>query len=375
MNLHHRLADGNHQKTLDVVIKRISYPVNLIIPLALTLVSFLSVKDYFGGSWDIGNFSSGFWSILSSGIARWLNVEAQAVLGTLVLILYAVGPLTMYVFVYGITKRHLPAIITSILMQLPLFPLSGLPPPRLTLALVGGDGAHIAGLSLMPLTSLMFLEYLRSQKSAALVAFSIVAAVMTSVSFFSVYILAIVMLFVTISEVLIDQGKLKVKRFLKSLLVLGVVMVVVYNRTLINMAVSAEGQTTIQVFLNFLPLSFFLVPILGTFFFLVFDRRPNLQPIFISLSLTILFWIFHWIRVAFVNAPLFDQDRYGAEVSVFFAFVMGVVFTVIFDLIRGGFLLTKFKLGKEQRLWVAYGFMTIILISILSSLLFINRSI
>lgn len=375
MNLHHRMADNNHQDRLDLVFKKISYPLNFIIPAALVVISLYTLKDYFGGVWELGNFSSPVWHILSQLISQIFNLDQEAVLNSLILFLIALGPLTAYLFIFQITRRHLPAIIASILMQLPLFPFSTAAPAKLILALVDGDAAHVASLSLLPIAGLAFLEYLRSKSTPRLVLFAVMTALMASLSFFSLYILFIVMLFITISEVLIDQGRVKVIRMAYGLLVLLLVIFLVYNVSLIKMLFSGEGQTTLQVFLNFLPLSFFLIPILGTFFFLIFDRRPSLQPIFISLSLTILFWIFHWIRVSFVDTAIFDQDRYGAEVSFAFSFLSGVLLTVVFDLIRGGVLLKKYNLTKDQRFRVAYGLMTLFLTVMLLSLILIKRNV
>ncbi len=375
MNLQHRVVDNRYLTQLDMVMKRIAYPLNFLIPLGLTLISLYNIRDYFGTSFELGNFSTGFWSWVAGQIAGFVHTDSQVILSTIVLLCYALGPLTAYLFVYQLTERHLPAIITATLIQLPAFPFSGMPPIQLSLALIDGDAAHVAALSFMPLAALAFLDYLRSKNITQILVFTAISAFMASLSFFSIYVLAIVMVFITISEVLIDQGRIKIRRALSCVGVVTLTAFLVYNISLWNILTSQEGQNTIRVFLNFIPLSFFLLPILGIFFFLIFDRRPKLQPVFLSLSLTILFWLFHWIRVSFVDIPLFDQDRYRAELAFGRSFAAGVLSTILFDLGRAGVLFPKLNLSKERRLWLSFAVMTVMILSLIASLLFIPRSI
>lgn len=354
MNLNHRVADG-HSSSLTEAIHRISRPLSFVIPLAIVLLSFLAIRPYFGTSWEIGPFSSGMVPSLADFLSGVLRIDKDIILSGLTLVGYALGPLSFYIFVYVVTKRHLAAIITGVAALLPMGIFSGHPPERLVLALSGKDGAHIVGLTLILLISWLFFKYCRSGQLRFLIIGSVVEILVGLVSFFSVFVLMVFFVFITISEVLVGQGKAKLLRFLIQTGLLFGIIIVIYNISLWQMVSSEAGRTTLAVLFNLLPLLFFIVPILGTFFFLIFDRRPALQPLFLAFTFTLVFGLLHLIRSSFVDIPLLSADRYGAELGVALVFLNGVVTTWIFDTVRVGKSFQRYPILFSYRIPIALG--------------------
>jgi len=142
-----------------------------------------------------------------------------------------------------------------------------------------------------------------------------------------------------------------------------------------SIIVSNEGREAWAVVWNLFPMSFFLLPVLGTFAFLIFDRRPNLQPVFIALSLAITFGLLHGMRSNVTSLSVVDPDRYIAEVSMASAFVIGIVVTWIFDFLRGGKGLSRWPKLMANRLRLAFGLVLSLLVILVALIIFIPRSI
>ena len=183
------------------------------------------------------------------------------------------------------------------------------------------------------------------------------------------------MVYISFSEVLIGQGKQKLIKLVWGLLLVGASIIVVYNRFLWFLLISQEGRTFFSVLTNLLPLTFFLVPILGTFAFLIFDRRPALQPVFLALTLTVTFGLLHWVRVSIVSIPIFKYDRYAAEWSLSLAFLTGIIVMWMFDLIRAGKIISRFTQIYRLRNRLAFTFILVILLLLLLDIVFIPRNI
>lgn len=373
MNLNHRLADSKKLEGLDVVFHKLEYPAAYVIPVMLLGLSLVSVSSFLSEPWEVGPFSTGVLPTFISWIAQITQADIELLTSQTVFVGYALSAVTFYAFVYLFTRRHLPAILTSLFTLLPFFPFSTSLSPRLHLLLDFRDGAHITGLTFMPLAVLAFHRFIRNSSWRSLGLYAFFTVLTAMVSLFTVSIMFVFMMFVTISEILVDQGRTKLKRFSTAVGVLFVCIIAVYNLSLIDMFVSEEGRITLSVLVNFLPLNFFLVPILGTFAFLIFDRRPQLQSAFLALSLLILFGILHLVRGSFVNIAFIDQDRYAAEVSFALAFFWGILISWVFDLIRAGKVLQKNPFVMAYRTRIAYAFIFLILGLLVISILLVPR--
>lgn len=375
MNFGHRLADRKKFFGLAIAFRRIEYPLNFLIPGLIIFLSALSAFPNFGQNWEVGSFSTQVIPRLAVALARLINAETSVILSDLVLVGYLLMPLTAYILVKTISKRHLSALLTALWLIVPMWPLSHLPPGRLSLALVDADGAHILALTILPLCSLAYLQFIRTGNKISLAILALILEAVSLVSFFGLFITWIVFLFLTISEILLNQGKLKIKR---SLVVLGltlIIIVVTYNVFFWSILTSGSGRVTLAVLYNFFPITFVLLPILGVMAFLIFDRRPQLQSFFVSLGLLLTFSLLHIVRISFVDIPILDRNRYLAELEFALAFFSGVFVMWLFELIRGGRIVKRWRIIYQLREPLAFSLVVSILILLISTSLFISREI
>ncbi len=360
---------------IEKLFKKLHPILEIFMPLLITALSFWSIKDFFGSRWDIGRFTMPAIPFLSNTLAEIMQVQPNVLLSAIILFVCALGPLMFYFFVYNLTKRQLPALLTGLFTILPLNPFSTLPPTRIINILSGQDGAHMMSLTFIPVAILIFLFYVKTGQLKWLITVEVFISFLSLISLFSLFVIFVFMILITISETLLGLGKQKLFRFLTVSGVSVVIVGAIYNTFLLSVLSSAEGKSTILVVSNFLPLLFFLVPVLGTIAFLIFDRRPQLQSVFIAVSLSLVFGLLHFVRISFANVALLEQNRYGAEVSLTSAFIWGLIGMSVFDYLRNGQLLAKFPVLYKQRLFTAFIFITLVIGTLMSSILFISRNI
>ena len=373
MNLSHRLADGSSVGFVNLRFLQLKY-LNLIIPFFILVLSVYSAGPLFGEVWETGGLSIVFVPLLGPLLMEVFE-KPNLILSSLVLIGYALGPVFFYLLVYAITKRNLTALLTSLLMLLPLIPIATLSPARLVHAIIENDGGHIAGLGLSAAALVLFFHFIRTADKKSLIFFLLIAMITGLISFFSILILFIFMTFVTVSEILIGQGKLKLKRFISAVFLLGVGLVVVYNISFLRFIFSEQGGASFTVLSNLIPMTFFLVPVLGIITFLIFDRRPVLQPLFLVCAFLITFGLLHFIGVVILESALFNQQRYTAEAEFAVNFFTAFVLTGIFDLLRVGVFVKRFALVYRLRNEIAFGSMITIILFLIGAILFIPHAV
>lgn len=373
MNLNHRVADKKSPVS-GLVLHKFGYPLTYIVPMVILGLSLFTLWPNFGNAWQTGSLSLVFLPVVGKLLIPFLHGEDNLFLSIVILISVAFGPVSFYAYVYFLTKRHLPSLLTGLLTLLPIVPFSTSVSERLILALAEYDGAHILGLSLLPWIAILYHNYMRSGEKKWQTATIVLAVLLGLISFFSFLLLLVFLFFISISEALVSLGRVKLKRFVVTALLLIGVFVAIYNIALFDMMRSEAGKVTLAVMWNLLPMTFFILPILGTFAFLIFDRRPVLQPLFLSLGFTVTFGMLHLVRISFVEITVFNQSRYAAEVSFALAFLVGILLMWVFDLIRGGKLVARFPQLKGYQIHLAYAFILTVIGSLIASLLLIPRS-
>jgi hypothetical protein len=80
------------------------------------------------------------------------------------------------------------------------------------------------------------------------------------------------------------------------------------------------------------------LPVLITFGYLLFDRRPNLQPLFIASFCTIAFFI---ITALGGNSVPSNPDRYKAELGIATSFFGAFLFVQLLEFVKFSFLKQK----------------------------------
>jgi len=267
-------------------------------------------------------------------------------------------PLSFYFFVRGISGRKLTAFLASFMVILPIrvFLVT-----RVELGLLGEDGAHIASLTFTPLVCLLLLRFLKRGTFWAGILAGLGATIIALSSPIGFLVLSIFLGVITFSEMLLGRGRLKLTRFLIVLVLAAGFSAFWYHPKFVFLTInSPQGQVVKKTLSNLLPLSFFLLPILGVFGFLLFENRPELQPVFIAFFLAISFGLFS--LGAGVAHP--TPSRFLPAFGISLAFLLGILITSFFDFLRISPKLKRFKIIFPYRRLVSSGLIGLIFVLI-----------
>lgn len=292
--------------------------------LILFVGNFFLVWRFFGSDFPYA-FSAPIIPALGAVLAA-AGVEQALAVRVLFLVFYLFGPLSLYLFVRELSGRRLSAGISVVLYSLPVFK------SRFEAMAVSGDGAHIAALTLVPLAAFFILRFLKHGSFPWAIAASLAALLVALTSPFGLFVLLAVMMVVTFSEMLLGTGRIKFMRLLVILIFSGGLTAFWYNPEFVRLTlISAPGRAVVAAIKNLIPISFFILPVLGAFGFLIFDKRASLQPLFVALGMTIVFALISFAG-GLAKFAVSAQSRYLPEVSFSLAILWGVVGTFIWDL-------------------------------------------
>ncbi len=277
-------------------------------------------------------------------------------------------PLSFYYFVKGIAGRKSIAFLATLLVVLPIRIFLR---TRVELGLLDEDGAHIASLTFTPLISLLLLRFLRSGKFWRGVFVALGTTLVALTSPIGSLVLAVFMGIITFSEMLLGRGRLKLLRLLTVLILAAGFAAFWYHPKFILLTInSPKGQLITQTFSNLLPVSFFVLPLLGVFGFLLFENRPQLQSMFIAFFLTISFGLFSLGAGVAHTAP----SRFLPAFGISFAFLIGVLVIWLFDFLRTSPKLKRFKTVFVYRQIIAWGLIGLIFVLALVAIIFSVKS-
>jgi len=268
-------------------------------------------------------------------------------------------PVAFYFFVREITRRRLTAIIASLVVSLPVSVFLYL---RIMIGLLTEDGGQVAALSGTVLVCLTLYRFLRTGDFGMGIFASLGMAAVALTSPLSFVILLIWALMLNFSEMLLGLARLKLFRFLVVCILAAGFAAFWYNpRFLLMTIASEEGKIFLKALANLLPLSFFLLPILGTFGFLLFENRPILQPLFIAFFLTIIFGLLSLGTGVQLSTP----SRFLPAFGVSLAFLISVVFARLYDNVRRLIKLKRFPAIYRYRRIIPAAIIALTLISLL----------
>lgn len=251
----------------------------------------------------------------------------------------------VYLFVRELTKRQVSSILATLIYILPPVPIfvlanfgKGLSAFELNSAkslmtVMYGNGG-LLGFALIPFASILFLKFLKwGDKSIFVVTVAISTIVLLtdqtqSLSLFAVF--GIIM----VSEILLGQARLKVKRFLQvALFSLGLVLFW-YFPIVMNRPLAVFESATFSNLKYLFPLPFIL-GVLGLIFsFVFFGKQEKRQGIFISFLLFMVFlslisgWLF------FGHSYVLHPNRLVSNLNMFGAIVASLALTMLFDKFR-----------------------------------------
>lgn len=264
-----------------------------VAPMTLLLANFVLILPLFGQS--------------ASGISEYAVLAA-----------YILGPVFFYFYVWELTNRRLTSFLAALIYTIPTF--------RLSQIIIYDDALHVVALGLVPLVLICFLRFLRLQTLNLAIISAIGIALVALISPFGLFTLLIFLGTVTYSEMLLGKGRMKLFSTLLILVTAAGLVAFRYHPAFVLKIFSGDhGKALISLLWNVVPISFFLVPVAGAFSFLIFDRRPNLQPLFLAGSsfsvFFVLFCVGNYISTVYIPVP----SRFLPELCLSFAFLMALI--------------------------------------------------
>lgn len=252
--------------------------------------------------------------------------------------MYALGPVTLYLFVKYLTRREFPAILTALLYSLiPSFLFIILPlPSRLEILTFYGEGPHISGLTVTPIAALTFLQALRKPafKNYALAGLAI--ALVALFNLIALYGLALILAVIFLSEIVRENKTRKLKSAVWCGLIAYGLSAFQYDLSFISASAAFGGVGNVAFSWVDGVVALMGIAILLALFSHLFSNRPMLQPWLICTL---------WIAIfsTIISAWYFDlylapqPNRYTPELAMGLAILIGLTLTVFGDFLSGIF--------------------------------------
>jgi len=326
--------------------------------VVLFLTNLFLLYPFFGVEDRMNVFSAPVIPVLASATEYFIPFAYGVRIWLLVFLLFF--PLSFYYFVQEISGRKLTGFLASFLVSLPIgvFLFS-----RVNLGLFGGDGAHIASLTFAPLVCLLLLRFLRGGNYKTGIFSALGTSLVALTSPIGFVVLVTFMTVITFSEMLLGRGRLKGFRFLIVLILAVGFLAFWYNPKFVILTIqSSQGQLAQKTLFKLLPVSFFLVPLLGVFGFLLFENRPQLQPVFIAFFLTFAFGAFS-LGAGIVHP---SPSRFLAAFGISFAFLTGILVVRFADFLRNSPKLKRLKVISSHRRLIAFGLIGLLFVLLIA---------
>lgn len=239
---------------------------------------------------------------------------------------FIILPVGLYFFIKEVSGRKIIAFLSLFII---ILPFSYFAETRVTSAFLSSDGAHMASLAVMPFALLSLFSFLKDGSRKNLLIASFLSAVIVLISPFGFTTYLIFAGILTFSEAVLGFGRKKLMRFFAILFFAAALSSFWYNPSftfwLFSGPLGMEVRRTIS---KLLPISLFMIPILTTFGYLLFDRKPFLQPIFLASFFTIAF-----LLISMAGGGVFPSSpsRYIPEIGISISFLVSVLIVKILE--------------------------------------------
>lgn len=244
-------------------------------------------------------------------------------------IFFLLLPLTFYLFIKRVVGRKLMGFLAIALISLPFYPFAL---SRINSIFFLGDGPFISSLTITPLAIYFLLIFEREGKLRNLIFASTAATLVALTSPFGLFTLIGLAFLTTFSEMLLGKGRVKAFRFVMVLIVTAGLSSFWYHPAFAWALFWSPKMTELRQSLGrLLPISLFLVPILATFGYLLFDRKPELQPLFLASFYTIAFGLVIWVGEGLLPST---PPRYLPVFGLSLSFLLSVVTVGVADWLR-----------------------------------------
>lgn len=244
---------------------------------------------------------------------------------------YTAGSVIWYLIIRKITGRVFIALMTMLFWISPLFSIDIkdlyiVVPSHLYLAFFTFDTAHIIGLFLSPIPLYFLLSFLKKPVFNSFIYSIIGFSFIFLISPFSMMNLLIIATVFTFSEVLIGEGRVKLLRYILVVIISILLSSFWYHpQFILDLIASSQWKPTIATFTNLIPLLFFLIPISGTILFLIFDRKPQLQVLFISIVLVIIYTLIYFSENVLTIKVIPLPERFKPELSLSLSLLLSII--------------------------------------------------
>ncbi|OQX50859.1 hypothetical protein B5M47_02870 [candidate division CPR3 bacterium 4484_211] len=320
--------------TIKLNLRSISLPAFIDIFCLVFLVSFnvLWMRPFLSLSGNIGGVVAPVIPILSRAAAFFLPISEYRAAFFLVFIGQLLGVITFYFFLKELTARRLPGLMVGYFYSLPV---KFLALDRLRHAWIEGDGAHVMAVGLFPLVCYFLLTFLKKGGMFFGLLASMSVAVVGLISPFALFNLVLFLLVIAFSELILGQAKFKLLRFLFVVSLAWGMAAFWYTPGFVYKILSAgQGRLVVSLLWRLVPISFFAVPIIFVFGYLIFESREGLQPIALTLGF---FTIYLFVNlVEFLSYSDFRDfllipHRFLPEFGLCLSLLLGVAATIFLD--------------------------------------------
>lgn len=232
---------------------------------------------------------------------RVFGVNAQDSIKIIIVGSFTMSTVGIYLFVRELTRKHITPILAALIYLLPPIPVftltfirRGLLEAELASAksffmVVYGDGAHFLALALIPFASIFFLRYLKSNHAHNLVFSVLFCSLILLTNRTHALNLFIILGVLSLTELFLDQTKIKMIRLLQVLFLSVGVVSFWYTPSYWYTSILSFSQVFIGNAKYLFPLPFIIALLALLFSFVFFARREARQLIFLSFLLVAIF--------------------------------------------------------------------------------------
>lgn len=258
-----------------------------------------------------------------------LSLSYATATTALLIISFVLFPVSVYVLVRWITGRKLAAFLSILAMSLPFYPFAR---SRILSAFASNDWPHILSISLIPIAIYGVLSFIREGQTKNLVIASFFSAIVALTSPFAFLTFVFFAAICAFSEMLLGQGRLKAVRLATVMIFTAGLCSFWYHPSFFYWMVMGDMGLDIRATVRRLvPISLFAAPVLGVFGFLLFDRKPLLQPVFLATFSTIVFTMIVVAGGGFVPS---HPTRYAPELGLSLALLIGIGTMKLIEYVR-----------------------------------------
>lgn len=335
--------------------------IGLVFIINLLVVFPLFTRDV------TASYSSAFLLAIASLLEK-IGIHRSQFFSLMTIVSLSFAPVGYYLFVRRMALRHeLTAFLATLIFIVPS-PLSkdGLP---LAQAILSGDGGHAFAFFFIPLLLLYAQAFIANGLPAWGAIVSIGTAIIAIISPFAMFNLLIIFSIIALAEGFLGNFRIKLIRLL-FLLVLsfGLSFFWYYPNIVAQATLLSHVNSTINKLLSVFPILIPVIPVFGVLSFLVFDKREKLKPLFIGVSLFLIYFFLTSASSALNISGIFTADRYLIESSFVKSFLFAILFILLTEFFVRKYVLKTIEKQTMRVLWIAAGSFLVSILGFLSFL-------